>query len=205
MTDPNPLVVDPDDLAKRLGFDTPVDSETSETLRQAILDAQADVESYLGRPIVPTTKTATGLWPVITSSWADVIDDPDFISVVSTTPEVWIDTGQPTGTYTVTYLAGLDARNDPELAPIRRYVAAAARNDQVVMALWIETVKPRGVMTSVSTDGQSASFAAPSQGGGGVPGSNRPGALPTLESLYPWKRAAVFQRRYYGVLSGPWM
>lgn len=207
MTVPTPppptLVIDVDFLARRLKFDTPVDSDTAETLRQAILDAQADVTSYLGRPIVPTTKVLRGLWPYGTT-WTDVIDDPDLITVVSATPEVYIDTGQPSGTFTVTYTAGLDAANDPDLAPIRRYIEAAARNDAAVLDLWREQVQPRGVMTSVSTDGQSASFAAPTQGGGGTPGSNHPGALPTLESLYPWKRGAVFQRRDPIPSAGPW-
>jgi hypothetical protein len=202
VTDPT-LVVDVDSLARRLGFDTPVDSETAETLRQAILDAQADVVSYLGRPIVPTQVTARGLWAWGTN-WADAIDDSDFIEIVSVTPEVYIDTGQPSGTFTVVYLAGLDAVNDPALEPIRRYVAAAARNDAAVIDIWRERVQPRGAMTSVSTDGQSASFAAATQGGGGSPGSNAPGALPKLESLFAWKRGGVFQRRGFPVSPGPW-
>jgi hypothetical protein len=193
-TPPNPLVVDVDDVARQLKLDTPVDSDTAETLRQAILDAQADVEAYLNRPIVPVLQTARNLWPSITG-WQ--IDD-DVISIVSATPETYPDGGTATGLFTVTYYAGLDARNDPTLRPIVRYVTAAAKNDAAVVDIWREQVRPRGAMTSISTDGQSASFAAPTLGGGGEAGSGSPGALPKIDALYPWKRGAVFQRRTPG-------
>lgn len=188
---PDPLVVDVDVIASQLGLDMPVDDDTAETLRQAILDAQADVEGYLGRPIVPTVRSATGLWP-----WPDgwELPDDDVLSVISATPEVTVDTGQPTGTYTVTYYSGLDVRNDPTLRPIVRYVVAAAKNSPAVVDVWREYVQPRGVMTSVSTDGQSATFAAASLGGGGAAGSRAPGALPDLDSLARWRRLSVYQR-----------
>lgn len=205
MTEPtpgeiNPLVVDVDEIARRLGLDLPVDSDTADTLRASIIDAQADVEGYLGRPIVPVTRVAHGLRPSLWGEpWSRQIDD-DVTTIVSATPEVYSD-GQPTGTFAVTYLAGLDARNDPALSPIRRYVTAAARNDPAVLDMTAQN-RPRGVLTSVSTDGQTASYSAPWHGQGTVPGSGAPGAMPTLASLYPWKRASVFQRRGIGFQPG---
>lgn len=203
---PNPLVVDVDEVAKRCGLDLPIDSGTSDTIRYAILDAQADVVSYLNRPIVPEVRTARGVWPArfggyfgpfedgrrLHDGWA--IDDDDCTSVISATPEVDPVTGRDRGTFTLTYWAGLDARNDPTLSPIVRFVAAAAMNTPMVLDLWV-SLRPRGQLISVSTDGQTATYNRAWHGEGTMPGSGAPGVLPTITSLYPWKKAPVFQRR----------
>lgn len=213
----NPLVIDVDYLARRLGLDSPVDSATADILREAILDAQADVEGYLNRPIVPQVRTLEHQHPyVITGGgwlggWIEYDalstrwrQDHDVLSVLSVTPEVRPDDGFPTGLLTISYLAGLDARNDPELRPILRYVTAAARNDPAVLDVWSAVTKPRGQLTSVSTDGQTASFSSPWHGQGTTPGSGAPGALPLISSLFPWKRQPVYQRREDPMSPGPW-
>jgi hypothetical protein len=178
----------------RLGLDTPVDSDTAETLRQAILDAQADAEGYLGRPIVPTTRTARGLWPGVGTSWTDQIDD-DVIS------------GR------LGHARGLHRQRAAD-RHLHRHLPGRARRPQRPGAAPDRPVRRRGGAERTGRAGHlaragaaarrddervhgrpDATFAAPSRGGGGEPGSNRPGALPTLESLYPWKRGSVFQRR----------
>lgn len=64
--------------------------------------------------------------------------------------------GQPTGYYSVTYLAGLDARTRPDLAPIRRWVAAAAQVHPAVRRL--TSAADRREARTVSAEGQSVSY-----------------------------------------------
>lgn len=188
------LVVPVERVARRLKLTPPLEPDMQALIEDAIRDAQADVEGYLGRPIVPVTVVERGLWPW-SSGWS--LAEDDVITVVSAVPEAYGD-GQLTGTFTVTYTAGLDARTDPRLEPIRRFVIAHAVNSPALVEVWEHQQRDAGVrgqVKSVSTEGQSISYAALSQGGGGAAGSGAPGALPSLVSLNPWRRAAVFQRR----------
>jgi hypothetical protein len=116
------------------------------------------------------------------------------LRIVSTVAE--LDTGgQPTGTFTVTYLTGLDPRNEPSQRPILRYIVAHALNSPEVWRTWVAT-GVRGPVTSVSAEGQSISYGAitlgPAGGGGSQPGA--PGTMPTLKSLDRWRRRSVWQR-----------
>lgn len=185
MTTPQPpaLAVHPDDLARRVGLDLPLDGEQEWTLREAIADVQAEVEAYLNRPIMPRVVVESGLWPGYNDRFT--LREPDVVGIDRVTAD--LRDGFPTGTYTVTYRVGLDARNDPNLAAIKRYVLRRAMVHDSVAAL--VPVSKRQV-NSVSVEGQSVSFAP--AGGVEVPAEQR---IPQISSLERWKRRGVFQRR----------
>lgn len=192
------LIVTADYIARRLGLPRPLSADDQWTVEEAITEAQSDVEAYLGRAITPTQYTETGLWKAFDGSY--LLTYWPLVDIVSETAETDPDTAQLLGTWTVVYTAGLDAANDPLLAPIRRYVVAAAMNSPSVTDLW-EAAQPSAgrVVTSVSAEGQSVSYANTSPAGGqiGPAGSGSPGALPLLSSLDRWRIAGrrVFQRR----------
>lgn len=182
------LVVSPETIAVKAGISLPLSAEDRDTLTEAILDAQADVEGYLGRPVVPITYVETGRYPGA-DGW-DLVehgDDP-VVTVISAIPETDAETTQPTGYYTVTYTAGLDARREEVLRPIRRYITAHAMNSPEITRLWV-TAGGRGQVKTVSAEGQSITFESATLGGGGNAGSGNPGALPTLSSLDRWRLA----------------
>lgn len=197
------LVVTTDELARRLGIQQPLDTDDRWALERAIGDAQADLEAYLGRAITPRTYTETGL--VEHSDGWHLANFP-VVSVTSVTAEVDA-AAQPTGRFTVEYVAGLDGANDPALEPIRRYVRAHAMfaPETQVMLQRIDPGLTR-VVQSASVEGQSVTYATAYAAGAGAPGSGAPGALPTLKSCERWRLAGreVFQRPTpYGAYE-PW-
>lgn len=182
------LVVSPEELADEIEMPLPLDARKRRILTKAILAAQSDVVAYLGRPVMPRQYTETGVWP-----WGDEWqltahgDDP-VVRIVSTTPETDPVLGA-LDTFTVIYLAGINARDNEEYEPIRRFIMAHAANSNSVVRLWREVVNPAKVIKSSSTSGQSVSYEIPTLGGGGAAGSGAPGALPTLKSLDTWRVA----------------
>lgn len=190
-----PLVVDPDDIAVRLGLTLPLSEADQRRVELAILDAQADVEAYLGRTIYPAEYVETGLWPQSDGSWA--LCNYPVVTVVSAVEET-SEGGQPLGTYTVTYTAGLDAANDVALLPIRRFVSAAAMNSPMVLDLWRAARSDGGrIITSLSTEGQSIGYKETTVLGTGTLAAGAAGSIPTLDSLDRWslRGKRVFQRR----------
>lgn len=185
------LIVSPEALAVSMRIPLPIDDDSREILTSAILAAQSDVVAYLGRPILPQQYVEKGVWPN-GDEWALCIPDNDpLVKVISAVPE------DDYGTYTVTYIAGIDAKTGAEYEPIRRYVLAHAANLPESLRLWRFIVKPKGAIKSSSTEGQSVSYETPTLGGGGAAGSGSPGALPTLSSLDKWRVAGrrVWQGR----------
>lgn len=180
-----PLLVDPDEVARRLGLEVPLDAATLARVEDAISDAQADVQGFLGRPLVAETVTLTGLWadamwPLTDKrAWPqarEYLDDR--YRVVSSVVNA-VDADR----FDVTFLVGLDVAGDPDLEPIRRFIRAAAveglRRDATF------TAAGRAV-TSVSAGGQSVSYE-------GAAGEGAAGGVPTLASLKRWKRRAIRQ------------
>jgi hypothetical protein len=188
------LVVSPEQVAQKAvpKIPPPLTAEQRETITEAILDAQSDAASYLGRGgVVPGVYTESGRYDDGTGRWnLDLLDEP-LIEVLDATPET--SGGVPTGLYTITYRAGIDAKNDPELRPIKRYITAAALNAPEVVALWRQVAKPKGNVKSVTTEGQSITYDAPGLGGGG---KGQPGELPSKSSMDRWRLAGrrAFQR-----------
>lgn len=190
MTTPTPTPAE--DLARRLGVDT-ADTALMTAITDALADAEDDVTGYLGRPVRPVTKTATGCWPV-PGGWDIPGERGRVREILTVTAETWTDpnTGEviALGTFTLTYTVGMDYLTDPETSPIRRYVRAAAMNDPALLQR-LASAGRRGPVTnvSVSTEGQSktVTYAPLGNGGGGQPGADSPGALPSKKSLDRWR------------------
>lgn len=188
------LLVSPESIAVKAGMTLPLTEAQREIFTDAILDAQSDVRAYLGVAILPTTFTESGRHDDGTGKWNLDEDNIPLIEVLDVTPETT--GGLLTGKFTITYRAGLDAKNDPELYAIVRYVKAAALNSPEVTRLWKIATKTKGDVKSVTTEGQSISYDKATLGGGGVAGSGAPGSLPTLASLDKWRVAGrqAYQR-----------
>jgi hypothetical protein len=196
-------VVSADEVARRLRLQQPLTEDVRWAIDQAIWDAQADVEAYLGQPVTPTTFIETGLvaWP---GGWQ--LTNAPLISIVAVTAETDPDSGVPTGLYTVEYTAGIDAINDPTLAPIRRYVIAHAKySPEVQLLLAEESPAPARRVASLTAEGQSVTYEADPDTDS-QPGSGAPGALPLLSSLDRWRIAGrrVFQRPTDPASIGAW-
>lgn len=193
-----PLVVKVDEVARRLGLPQPLEETDRWIIEQALTDAQADLEAYLGRSVTPATYTQTGMWPV--NGQYDLPQYP-VISIVSTTPEVEPATGMTTGTFTVTYIAGLDAENDPTLEPIRRFIRTHATYSPEVQALFrrLAPEEARRVM-SLGVEGQNVTYADTYQVDANATATGMPGALPTFKSCDRWRLAGrrVVQGRTRG-------
>lgn len=182
------LIMSPEALADSIGMTLPLSSQQRRILRQAIIDAQSDVVAYLGRPVMPQTYVQSGLWAYGDEWLLTVQGDDPVVRVLSTVQEV-----DPLGgvldTWTVTFLAGINARDGEEYEPIRRFVRAHAANSPEVTRLWRSVVNPEKVIKSSSTQGQSISYEVPTLGGGGAAGSGNPGALPKISTLDRWRLA----------------
>jgi hypothetical protein len=173
-----------------------------QAIQAALEDAHADVEAYLGQPVTPTQTSETGLFPV-GGGW--LLTKEPVVRLLSATPETDL-SGWPTGTFTVTYLWGLDAAADPELAPIRRYIAWAAQNDPAVVSLWQEGQPDKGrVVQSAATEGQTVTYRYRTPTSVAATAGQQEPKPPKLEDLDRWRVAGrrVFQRPdtwdgYYG-------
>lgn len=185
------LVVSPETLAKKAKIPLPLSEEDREQIVECIRDAQADVIAHLNRAIMPTQYTETGRYDYAGHWNLTPLDDP-IIEVISAEAE--LSNGQPTGYFTVSYAAGLNAKDDPALRPIVRYVTAHAMNSPEFVLLWKTATSAKGDIKSTTTEGQSISYDKATLGGGGDAGSGAPGALPTLASLDYWRRRSVYQR-----------
>lgn len=178
------LVVQPADVATAIGLATPTQSQL-DSIAEAILDAQSDVEGALNRDtLIPETVTLTGLTPLLgvplTSykAWAESYQYDDDVEVVSYTATVPED-----GTYDVEFKVGFDG---PSKRPLVRYVKAhAIRGLREDTAYGFELDR---VVNNMAADGQSIGFEPrPTTEGA-------PGALPTMKSLRQFKRHSVFKR-----------
>lgn len=189
------LLVSPESVAVLAGIPLPLTSAQREIITNSIRGAQSDVRGYLGRPILPTIVTETGRYDNGLGHWNIDPDNVPLIEVIDVTPETR--DGQPTGRFSITYRYGLDAKNDPDLYPIVRYVTAAALNSPEFTLMWRTVTKTKGEIKSTTTEGQSVTYDKATLGGGGNAGSGAPGSLPTLASLDAWRVAGreVFQRR----------
>lgn len=192
-----PLVVPISKVAKRLGLPEPLSDEDEEAIRAAILDAQAEVEGYLGRNVLPMQFVQTGAI-AYADGWR--LSEPKVISIDSVVAEEFED-GGTTGRYTVTYTAGIDARLALYL-PIRRYIEAAIYDHDEIARIW---QREQGTAArrerSISVEGQSVSYDYLTPGGSvqGKQGQSSPTlgtGRPSLKSLDRWRLAGrrVFQR-----------
>lgn len=187
------LIVPVTDVARRLGLTLPLDDDDAWLIEQALIDAQSDLEAYLGRPVTPQTFTETGLIRFPEPDPWQLANYP-VVAITTVTPETHLD-GQPTGRFTVTYVAGLDGADDPELEPLRRFVRTHAIYSPDIRALYRRLAPEQArQVASLSVEGQAVTY-TDTFAASGQPGA--PGTLPTLASCDRWRIAGrrVFQRR----------
>lgn len=197
------LVVTPEEVGRRLSIKQPMSEDARWIIEQALVDAQSDLEAYLGVPIVPRAFTQTGVLPQ-QGGWP--LDHGPVVSVTSYTAEIDPIQGGETGRYTVVYTAGLDAANDPDMRPIIRYVRTHAFYSPEVQAMYRQ-VAPELARTEeqVTVEGQSVrynrTFATTD-----APGSGAPGTLPLMSTCDKWRRAGrgVYQRPTVPGSALPW-
>lgn len=183
------MVISPEALAVKAGMDLPLTESQREVITDAILDAQADVQAYLGRSLFPVERIDYERFPW-DDGWNLDSGDETVIRIISTTPEY--QSGTLTGTYTVKYIVGLDVANDPALRPIHRYIVAHALNSDSFLRMWRTATNDEGTVRSLSAEGQSVSFTPTTFGaaaGGVKAGDKTPGALPSLSSIDFWRHA----------------
>lgn len=188
--DTSALIVSLKDVTTRLELGTLNEGE-QKRVADAILDVQAEVHTYLGVPLLPVTSVKTFMYRTDWELWL-----LDYVDPISVEYEP-LDTGMTR----VTVVHGYDAKNDPDMDPVRRYVARAVLSHPDLMALWSEK-KPETVtrrMKSASTDGQSISYDYLSPDGRSLTDVAKAN-VPNIESLSYWRVAGrrVFQRAGFG-------
>lgn len=208
-----PLVITADDIARHLGLPLPLDADPEYVLSEASAAAQSDLAAYLGRQPVPVTYTEQHRQPW-RGGWR--LANYPVLSIGQVTPETDPVSGQPTGLFTVTYVAGLDSVNDPELEPIRRFIRLHAMFDPTTQILFRQ-LRPdiaTRVMTA-SLEGQSATITDtyPAMSGASMrsPAAvtaslTMPGSMPTLASCDRWRisKRRVHQRPSLPGQAAPW-
>ncbi|AWI32696.1 hypothetical protein [Streptomyces tirandamycinicus] len=169
----NGLLASAEQVADKLGVPLPLTAQQRESFRDAITDAQADVVTYLGRPVVPQPRTLLGAHALFgydlddAQAWP-IHDLDDVVSVVSHVDNL-------DGTYDVQLLVGLDgAAEEPIVRYIVTHAAESIRNKPSA------TEGTRRV-TSVSAEGQSISYE-------GAPAAGQAGAPPELNSLAGYRK-----------------
>ncbi|MEV8634262.1 hypothetical protein AB0395_21665 [Streptosporangium sp. NPDC051023] len=197
------LIVSVSDVARHLRIGEPWNEDDRWLIQQAIFDAQTDLEAYLGRPITPRLYTQKGLWPISSHPHGYVLAYTPVIAVLSATPETF--EGQSTGRYTVTYTAGLDAANAPDLEPMRRLVRAHAMASPVLrdLAQRLGAASAR-VPQSVAVEGQSVTYADEKNASQAEQGDRAAGSLPTFATCRQWRIAGRRAHQMPSQYSAPW-
>jgi len=173
-----PTVIDPVDLADQLGIANPTQAQ-EDRIYEEILNAQADVEDFLNRPLFGFEVVRAGVWkdyrypPESWRAWPWASEEYDDDIAVRAY------TANPDGTYDVTLFVGLDG---PNTNGVVRYVKSHVRqvltNDPGFDAIARK-------ITSVSAEGQSISY----DKGSGAKGAA--GSAATLDSLDRHRRRAA--------------
>ncbi|MER8103291.1 hypothetical protein [Kitasatospora sp. NPDC094016] len=175
------LVTSPEAVADHAGIPLPLTEAQRDGLRTAIEDAQADVEAYLARSLVPRSATLHGVRPApgtdlgMWQAWAHCGPDDDFAV------DGW--TVLPDGTYDVRLLVGLDGAAE---RPIRRFVTAHAA-EAIRNSPGSGGAAGGRRVSSLSAEGQSISYEA-------APSAGQAGALPVLVTLDGYRQPPVYVR-----------
>ncbi|WP_371500294.1 hypothetical protein OG871_27550 [Kitasatospora sp. NBC_00374] len=148
------LIVTEEDVARRLGYPVPVADEVRQRIETAIVDAQDALVAHLGRPLLPAEYTENG---VHASPDGLVLRHTPVVTVLSATSEP----NSPPGafgfgapTYTVRYTAGIDARSNPETAPLRLWLRATACQHPLLA----DAPARQRRVSSASVEGQSVTY-----------------------------------------------
>ncbi|MFC8717953.1 hypothetical protein [Kitasatospora sp. NPDC057198] len=147
------LIVTAEEVARRLGLPVPLTDDARQRIETAIEDAQDTLVAHLGRPLLPVQYTESGV-RADTSGW--ILSHAPVITVISATPDLETSPTASFGppTYTVIYIAGIDARTDPETAPLRLWVRATACHHPLLADA---PVRQRRI-ASASVEGQSITY-----------------------------------------------
>lgn len=195
------LVVQVEEIARRLGLEQPLEEGDRWIIEQAIGDAQSDLEAYLGRPVSKGTYTQEHLFRYCNGYELTYFPVHE---VISETPEEY-DGGQPTGRYTVVYVAGLDGKADPELEPIRRFIKMHAMYSPMVQAMF-RRLAPEAARRaqSLSVEGQSVTYADTYATDAQASALGLPGGLPAMKSCARWKIAGRLVHQAPTRVDAPW-
>ena len=187
------LLVPIDWVARRLGLGSTLSETEQHRIADAILDVQADVQTYLGVPLLPVTTSKDFGYSYEWEQWLR-----DLVNVTNVTYEALSN-----GLVRVVATHGYDART-PEMDPVRRYVQRAVLAHADVMALW-SSKAPTEVTRrkkSVSTDGQSITYDYVSPDGQVLSDVAKAG-VPMLASLDYWRVAGRRVAQGHGFGSDP--
>ncbi|MGW4694875.1 hypothetical protein ACWEO1_21155 [Kitasatospora cineracea] len=147
------LIVTAEEVARRLGLPVPLTDEVRQRIETAVEDAQDTLVAHLGRPLLPVQYTESGV-RADTGGW--ILSHAPVVAVISAVPDTNSSPIPSPGlpTYTVTYIAGIDARTDPETAPLRLWVRATACHHPLLADA---PVRQRRI-ASASVEGQSVTY-----------------------------------------------
>ncbi|MFJ8043796.1 hypothetical protein ACIRBX_25170 [Kitasatospora sp. NPDC096147] len=145
------LIVTAESVAMRLGYPMPLPDEVRKRIEAAIEDAQDALTGHLGRPLLPVQYTESGVHAG-PDGW--VLRHAPVITVVSATADTTTPGSGGSPTYTVTYVAGIDARSDPQTAPLRLWLRATA----CLHPLLADAPGRDRRVSSASVDGQSVTY-----------------------------------------------
>jgi hypothetical protein len=177
------LLVSAEDVAQILHLPLPIDAATRFSLHQYIRDAQGSVEGAIGA-IFPTVRVVHGVY----GTGGDPSDPATWFSDPYLVGRILSAAANDDGTHDITYTYGLDGAAE---APIRLYVKYHAAALFAGSSEGIARLGRR--MTSLSVEGQSASFAAgPDAAPGGM--LAKPPTLEGLVARYRSAKPKAFQR-----------
>lgn len=169
-------------LAVPLGLAMPLSTQHRNIVADAIEDAQADVEAELNRPIIPTSQTVPGCFPVIGYDLFDARAWPHLLDLFDDEFTVTAADLSPDGTYSVECKVGIDGAATPAIARfVKAHALQAIRNGGLIPEV-------KRVIKNVSAEGQSVSYDTGSVAEGAA------GALPSMKSLRAHKRRSAYRR-----------
>ncbi|WP_449065244.1 hypothetical protein [Planomonospora algeriensis] len=176
----------PEKVAVRAGIPAPLTADDRAAIEEAIEDALAEAGAYLGRPPLPEQYTQRGVVPDGRGGW--LLDHEPLIEVISATAELHPVTGEPVGSYTIVYRAGLDPEADRRYGRVlARIVAWSAAASPIVRR--IAQTKGVRIRTSVNVEGQGVTY----ESSQAQAGSGAAGASPVLAELDEWVAHTVYQ------------
>lgn len=195
------LVVKVEEVARRLGLPQPLEESDRWLVEQAIVDAQSDLEAYLGRPVSKAEHTQRHLLRYCNGFQ---LKHFPVYEIVSETEEL-DGASQPTGYWTVVYVAGLDGVADPELEPIRRFIRTHAMYSPLVQALF-RRLRPEQArkVASLGVEGQSVTYGDTFATEAQASELGLPGGLPSMKSCDRWRIAGRMVHMAPTQMTEPW-
>lgn len=195
------LVVKVEQVARMLGLAQPLEEADRWLVEQAIADAQSDLEAYLGRPVSKGEYTQHHL---LRFCGGFHLKHFPVHEIISTVVEAY-DNGQPTGYWTVTYVAGLDGEADPELEPIRRFIRTHAAYSPLVQSLFRRLLPEQArKVTNLSVEGQSVTYGDAFATEAQASELGLPGGLPSMKSCDRWRIAGRMPHMAPTQVNEPW-